>query len=43
MEEMKQIDLDRIDAEYGSIDAYLENVLGVTSEDREILKARYLK
>lgn len=35
--------LDRIDAEYGSIDSYLENVLGVTSEDREILKARYLK
>lgn len=35
--------LDRVDAEYGSIDAYLENVLGVTPQDREILKARYLK
>lgn len=35
--------LDRIDAEYGSMDAYLETILGVTAEDREILKARYLK
>ena len=35
--------LDRIDAEYGSLDSYLEKVLGVTPEDREILRARYLK
>ena len=35
--------LDRIDSEYGSMDAYIEKVLGVTAEDREILKARYLK
>lgn len=35
--------LDRIDAEYGSIDAYLENVIGLTPEDRELLKERYLK
>ena len=35
--------LERIDVEYGSIDSYLEIVLGVTAEDREILKARYLK
>ena len=35
--------LDRIVAEYGSLDAYLEKVLGVTPEDREILRARYLK
>lgn len=34
--------LDRIDAEFGSIDAYLENVIGLTPEDREILKDRYL-
>lgn len=35
--------LERIDAEYGSLDAYLEKVIGLNPEDREILKERYLK
>ena len=35
--------LERVDAEYGSLEAYLEQVLGVTAADREVLKERYLK
>lgn len=35
--------LDRIDVEYGSMDSYLENALGLTPADREILKERYLR
>jgi len=34
--------LDLINAEYGSMDAYLRNVLGVTDADFEILRERYL-
>lgn len=35
--------LDRVDAEYGSLEAYLEKVLGVTAADREVLRERYLR
>ena len=35
--------LERVDAEYGSLEAYLEQVLGVTAADREVLRERYLK
>lgn len=35
--------LDRIDQEYGSLEAYLEKALNVSAEDREVLKARYLE
>ena len=35
--------LERVDAEYGSLEAYLEQVLGVTAADREVLRRRYLK
>lgn len=35
--------LERIDREYGSMEAYLEKVLGVSAEDREVLKERYLR
>lgn len=35
--------LDLIDAEYGSIDAYLRNVLGLTDADFETLRRRYLR
>ncbi len=34
--------LDRIDAEYGSLDAYLEKALGVSAADRAVLRGRYL-
>ena len=34
--------LDLIDAEYGSMDAYLRHVLGLTDADFETLRARYL-
>lgn len=34
--------LDRVDAEYGSMDNYLETVLGVSAAHREILRERYL-
>ena len=34
--------LDLIDAEYGSMDAYLRNVLGLTDADFEMLRGRYL-
>ena len=34
--------LDLINAEYGSMDAYLRNVLGLTDADFEILRGRYL-
>ena len=34
--------LDLINAEYGSMDAYLRNILGLTNADFEILKGRYL-
>ena len=34
--------LNLIDTEYGSMDAYLRNVLGLTDADFEILKGRYL-
>jgi len=35
--------LERIDREYGSLEAYLETVLGVTAEDRKLLQERYLR
>ena len=35
--------LERVDAEYGSLEGYLEKALGVTEADREVLKTRYLK
>lgn len=34
--------LDLINAEYGSMDAYLRNALGLTDKDFEILRERYL-
>lgn len=34
--------LDRIDAEYGSLDAYLEKAIGVSGADREVLRGRYV-
>ena len=34
--------LDLINTEYGSMDAYLRNILGLTNADFEILKGRYL-
>jgi len=34
--------LDLINAEHGSMDAYLRNVLGLTDADFEILRGRYL-
>ena len=34
--------LDRIDAEYGSLESYLEKALGVSAADREVLRGRYL-
>lgn len=35
--------LDRIDAEYGSIENYLKGPIGLTDEDIEILRHRYLR
>ena len=35
--------LDLIDAEYGSMDTYLRNVLGLTDADFETLRRRYLR
>ncbi|MBP5302437.1 MAG: tyrosine-protein phosphatase [Bacteroidales bacterium] len=35
--------LDRIDKEYGSIEAYLKGPIGLTDEDIRILRGRYLK
>lgn len=35
--------LDRLYSEYGSMESYLEKVLGVTAADREVLKSRYLE
>lgn len=35
--------LDRVDAEYGSLEGYLEKALGVTAAEREVLRARYLR
>ena len=35
--------LDLIDAKYGSMDAYLRNILGLTDADFEILRRRYLR
>lgn len=34
--------LDRIDAEYGSIDNYLKGPMGLTDENIEKLRSRYL-
>ena len=34
--------LDRIDAEYGSLESYLEKALGVSAADREVLRGRYV-
>lgn len=35
--------LDRIDREYGSLDAYLRGPIGLTDEDIQTLRARYLE
>lgn len=35
--------LDRIDREYGSLDAYLHGPMGLTDEDIQTLRARYLE
>lgn len=35
--------LDLIDTTWGSLDAYIENALGFTAQERENLKAKYLK
>lgn len=34
--------LDRIDREYGSLDAYLKGPVGLTDEDMQVLRERYL-
>ena len=35
--------LDRLDQEYGSLDAYLKGPMGLTDEDIQTLRARYLE
>lgn len=35
--------LDRIDREYGSLDAYLHGPMGLSDEDIQTLRARYLE
>lgn len=35
--------LDRVDSEYGSLEAYLEQVLGVSEADRKALQDKYLR
>lgn len=37
-----QAALDAVEKEYGSLDAYVEQAIGVTDEKREALRARYL-
>jgi protein tyrosine/serine phosphatase len=35
--------LDKIDAQYGSFDGYLEECIGVTEQMKRTLRERYLK
>ena len=42
-EDEKKGKVDRIDREYGSLDAYLHGPMGLTDEDIQTLRARYLE
>lgn len=41
--ELFEKSLDKIDAQYGSLDAYLEKCIGVTPEMKQILREKYLR